>query len=79
MAMAHIGYTKFYLRQPITIRETVETIEKLDNCPMVKKVVWRPHIDPHYSEAVAVISWIGRGSHLFQLEMGTQWENRTPA
>ena len=68
------GYTKFYLSQPVTIRETMLD---LASCPSVREVTWRQKdVGKHYSPSLPTISWASRGGHFFKFEMGTQWGDK---
>ena len=66
------GYTKFYLSQPVTIKETMK---EMATCPSLREVTWRQKdVGKHYSPSVPTISWRGREGHVFRFEMGAQWE-----
>ena len=78
-AQSQVGYAKFYLSRPVSIRETIETMQRLDNCPAVKNITWMQWPWPsgkHYSPAVAIMLWAGRGGHIFKFEMGAQRETK---
>ena len=68
------GYSKFYLLQPISIVETVESIRQLDD-GLINFTEWHEKTGTH-SPSVPTFTWIARGGHRFTFQMGTQWENR---
>ena len=71
--MPNNGYTKIYLSQPVTIKETMEG---MGDCQWLRGVTWRHKEDKHYSSDVPTIYWVGRGGHEFKFEMGTQWGDK---
>ena len=69
------GYAKFYLSQPVTIKETVSLMAQ--QCSAVQQVTWRVKEEgKHYSPSVPTISWRGREGHVFRFEMGAQWGDK---
>ena len=69
------GYAKFYLSQPVTIKETVSLMAQ--QCSAVQQVTWRVKEEgKHYSPSVPTISWRCREGHVFRFEMGAQWGDK---
>ena len=71
------GYANFYLPHPVSLRETIQTMRRLDNCSAVKNITWMQSPMPsgkQYSPKVAIMLWEGRGGHIFKFEMGAQRE-----
>ena len=69
------GYTKFYLSQPVTIRETVSLMME-QQCSSVQQVTWREKEGKHYSPSVPTIFWMNREGIVFRFEMGAQWGDK---
>ena len=69
------GYAKFYLSQPVTIKETVSLMAQ--QCSAVQQVTWRVKEEgKHYSPSVPSFLWRGREDRFFRFEMGAQWGDK---